>query len=338
MLITFNNKGIYCAQADVYIDPWQPVPKAIITHAHADHARPGNKHYLCHQHSAALLKLRLGDHINIQTLDYGQNIHINGVQVSLHPAGHIMGSAQIKLTYKGETWVISGDYKLANDGISTPFEPISCQHFVTESTFGLPIYRFPSTETVATNILAWIESNRKQNKNTLLVGYALGKAQRLIETAAYSGLPIFAHGAIANVQQTLIQAGHPLHAVTPTATMDPKAKQAPYVVVLPPSVLKSTWLKRFAPYEIAYCSGWMQLRGARRRKNVNRGFVLSDHADWDQLQTAIQATGAENIYVTHGYKTAFARWLQEYAGLEAIEIATPYEDDLLLEEEKDEAI
>jgi len=338
MLITFNNKGIYCAQADLYIDPWQPVSKAIITHAHSDHAKPGNKHYLCHQDSVSLLKLRLGDQISVQALHYGQTIHIHGVTISLHPAGHIPGSAQVKLTYKGEIWVISGDYKLSSDGIAAPFEPVSCHHFVTESTFGLPIYRFPQVDTVTADMLAWIEANRKQQKNTLLVGYALGKAQRLIEIAAHAELPIFAHGAIANVQRTLIESGYPLHRVMPTATLDTKALSSPYVVILPPSALGSTWAKRFTPYEVAYCSGWMQLRGARRRKNVNRGFVLSDHADWDQLQTAVQATSAENIYVTHGYKATFAKWLVEHHGLQATEVTTQYENHLLLEEEKDEVI
>lgn len=338
MLLTFNDKGIYCAQANIYIDPWLPVDKAIITHAHADHARPGSRHYLCHKNSETLLKLRLGIDISVSSLAYGEVILINGVQISLHPAGHIIGSAQVKLSYKGETWVVSGDYKMQNDGIAEAFEPIRCDHFVTESTFGLPIYRFPDPAQIKQDVLQWIETNRQRKINSILVGYALGKAQRLIETAAETNLPIYAHGAVFNVQEQLISAGHPLHRVIYASPEQLKNESSPYVIIIPPSALGSSWLKRFTPYEIAYCSGWMQLRGARRRRNVSRGFVLSDHADWNQLNTAVQATGAENIYVTHGYKNVYAKWLSEQYQLNAVTVDTLYEDDLLVREEQDETI
>jgi len=337
IMLTFNDKGIYCAQAAIYIDPWFPVDKAIITHAHADHARFGSKHYLCHRDSATLLKLRLGPQTSIQCIDYGEEIDINGVKVSLHPAGHIIGSAQIRLSYKGEVWVVSGDYKLERDGISTPFDPVKCHHFVSESTFGLPVYRFPEAYEVERDMLNWIDNNRKANINSLMVGYSLGKAQRIIEVAGKTGLPIYAHGAIVNIQQRLIDDGHRLHNVA-YASADINKIPAPYVVVMPPSALHSSWMKKFAPYEVAYCSGWMQLRGARRRRNVNRGFVLSDHADWSQLNLAITATEAENIYVTHGYKSIYAKWLREQYHLNAIEVDTLYEDDLLMQEDRDESI
>ncbi|GAA4803971.1 ligase-associated DNA damage response exonuclease [Olivibacter ginsenosidimutans] len=337
-MLTFNDIGIYCARADLYIDPWKPVDKAIITHAHADHARFGSKQYLCHTDSVPLLKLRLGENTSVQGLSYAEPLTINGVTISLHPAGHIIGSAQVKLTYKGETWVVSGDYKLENDGIAIPFEPIRCQHFVTESTFGLPIYRFPSASLAKQDILQWIDENRQRQLNSLLIGYSLGKAQRLIEIASEAGLPLYAHGAIANIQAKLIQAGHNLHPVTYASAEAIREQKASYIVIMPPSALGSSWIKKFAPYALAYCSGWMQLRGARRRRNVNRGFVLSDHADWNQLNEAITATGAENIYVTHGYKATYAKWLRENYALNAMEVDTLYEDDLLLEEEKDEGL
>jgi len=337
-MLTFNDKGIYCAQAGIYIDPWQPVDRAIITHAHADHARPGNRRYLCHGDSTALLKLRLGEETTIQSLAYGEEINLNGVRISLHPAGHIIGSAQIRLSYRGEIWVVSGDYKLQNDGISTPFEPIPCHHFVTESTFGLPIFRFPSPSVVEREILEWVENNRQHTINSILIGYSLGKAQRLIEIVAKAGIPIYAHGAIYRVQQRLIENGHQLHPVIYATAETMKSQQGPYIVIIPPSALGSTWMKKFTPYETAYCSGWMQLRGARRRRNVNRGFILSDHADWEQLKAAVMATGAENIYVTHGYKNIYAKWLQENFHLKAMEVYAQYEDHLLIEEERDGAI
>jgi len=337
-MLTFNDKGIYCAQADLYIDPWMPVDKAIITHAHADHARFGSRHYLCHQDSVSLLKLRLGENNHIQALSYGQTLTINGVKISLHPAGHIIGSAQVRLSYKGEIWVVSGDYKLEDDGIATPFESVKCHHFVTESTFGLPIYNFPPISESSDDILQWIEGNRQKQLNSLMVGYALGKAQRLIAIAAQTELPLYAHGAVANIQTRLIADGHKLPPVNYASPVLMKEQKAPYIVIMPPSALGTSWVKKFAPYEIAYCSGWMQLRGARRRRNLNRGFILSDHADWNQLNTAVTATGAENVYVTHGYQAIYAKWLRENYHLNAVEVDTLYEDDLLMQEENNEAI
>lgn len=337
-MLTFDNKGIYCARAGLYIDPWLPVNKAIITHAHADHAHKGNKHYLCQTDTAPLLKLRLGTDISLETLAYGQQITINGVTISLHPAGHIIGSSQVRLSYKDEIWVVSGDYKLQDDGLSTPFEPLKCQHFITESTFGLPIYHFPKPAIVKQELHEWIQKNNEQAVNSLLVGYSLGKAQRIIEMASELNMPIFAHGAIFNVQQQLINAGHKLHPVQYASIERIKMLNAPYLLVLPPGAIGTPWLKKFNPYEMAFFSGWMQLRGARRRRNVARGFVLSDHSDWNQLNTAILATTAENVYVTHGYKSIFAKWLREEHHLNAVEVETLYEDDLLMREDTDAAL
>lgn len=337
-MLTFDNKGIYCAQADLYIDPWLPVNKAIITHAHADHAHKGNKHYLCQTDTAPLLKLRLGNDISIETLNYGERITINGISISLHPAGHIIGSSQVRLSYKDEVWVVSGDYKLQDDGLSTAFEPLKCQHFITESTFGLPIYHFPKPDSVKQELHEWILKNNQQVVNSLLVGYSLGKAQRIIEMASELDMPIYAHGAIVNIQQQLINAGHKLHPVQYASFDLIKTLKPPYLLILPPSAIGTPWLKKFNPYEIAFFSGWMQLRGAKRRRNVARGFVLSDHADWNQLNSAVLSTNAENIYVTHGYKSIFAKWLREEHKLNAVEVETLYEDDLLMREDTDAAL
>lgn len=340
-MITFNNKGIYCARAKVYIDPWKPVKKAIITHAHADHARWGSEGYLCHRDTAPLLRLRLGEDIAVQSLEYGQSIQINGVKISLHPAGHIIGSAQVRLEYKGEVWVISGDYKVHADGISTPFEPVRCHHFVTESTFGLPIYHFRKDEDLRRDVLAWLGKNREEGRHSIMVGYALGKAQRLIAMLPDDGSTVYAHGAVVRVQDRLIAAGHRLRPVASALLADLKNTEEPVTVIVPPSALGTPWMRRFQPASIAYFSGWMQLRGARRRRNVDRGFALSDHADWAELNEAVRVTGAEHIYVTHGYKSIFAKWLREERGLDAVEVDTLYdesEEETVKEGDTDEAV
>lgn len=337
-MLTFNDKGIYCAKAAVYVDPWQPVERAIITHAHADHARPGSKHYLCHELTAPLLRLRLGEAISVQTLTYGETITLNGVSVSLHPAGHIIGSAQVRLAYKGEVWVISGDYKMQDDGLSTPFEPVRCHHFITESTFGLPIYKFPPQDEVKRDMNNWIAKNREDGINSLLVGYALGKAQRIIEMIDFPDQTIYAHGAVANIQQRFIDSNVSLRPVVPAIQANIKAKEHAGIIVMPPSAIGTPWLKRFSPYKVGFFSGWMQLRGARRRRNADRGFVLSDHADWMQLNAAILATQAQHIYVTHGYKAIYAKWLRENYQLDAVEVDTLYDDELLNGEGSDETL
>ena len=179
-LLTFTKNGIFCPLADVYIDPSRPVKRAIVTHAHSDHARWGNKFYLSHKLNEQILRLRLGKDITLQTVDYKESIDINGVKVSFHPAGHIWGSCQIRVSYKDEVWVVSGDYKLENDGFSDAFEPVQCHAFITESTFGLPVFKWQPQETVYNDIRAWWNENASNGKTSILTAYALGKAQRLI--------------------------------------------------------------------------------------------------------------------------------------------------------------
>lgn len=326
-MLRFDTKGIYCEQANVYIDPWEPVDKALITHAHSDHARAGSKAYLCHHDSVALLRLRLGQDIQVEGVRYGHPVYINGVKISFHPAGHIIGSAQIRLEYKGEIWVISGDYKLQEDNVSVPFEPLKCHHFITESTFGLPIYKFPPPGFVHADINHWWEKNAASNIATVIIGYALGKAQRIIQHLDENIGKIYTHGAVDNINKTLIENGISLK---PTTRVTPDSSKKDFrnaIIVAPPSAIGSPWLNRFAPFSLGVCSGWMQLRGARRRRSADRGFILSDHCDWTQLNEAIKLTGAENIYVTHGYKTVFAKWLRESCGLQAFEVDTLYEND-----------
>lgn len=324
-MISFTDKGIYCEQGDFYIDPWKPVERALITHAHSDHARPGNQHYLSHHLSIPILKLRLGIDINVQGCKYGETITMNGVAITFFPAGHIIGSAQIKLEYKGEIWVISGDYKTTDDLVSTPYQPVKCHHFVTESTFGLPIYNFDPVETIYADINHWWSENTAAGVNTILLGYALGKSQAILNALDTSIGNVWLHGAVANVNDALRAVGYDFPGVRITVETDRKAI-TPSLIVAPPSALGTPWLKKLAPYKVAMCSGWMALRGARRRYGVDRGFVLSDHCDWSQLNEAIIATGAEHIYVTHGYETPFVKWIKEHHGLQAYEVKTLFHD------------
>lgn len=326
-MLKFDSNGIYCVQAGVYIDPWQPVDRALITHAHADHARPGSKYYKCHHDTLPVLKLRLGADIHAEGTGYNEPFMMNGVKISFHPAGHIIGSAQIRLEYKGEVWVVSGDYKLQQDGVCTPFEPVKCHHFITESTFGLPVYNFPEPALVHADINNWWSANAAAGINSVIIGYSLGKAQRIMQHLDEQIGDIFTHGAVDNINKVLTEHGIPLqHTQRVVATMQKKdIKNA--IIVAPPSAIGSSWLNRFAPYSLGVCSGWMQLRGARRRRSADRGFILSDHCDWSQLNEAVKATGAENVYVTHGYKSVYARWLREECGLNAVEVETLYESE-----------
>lgn len=339
MLLQFRKNGIYCEQAGVYIDPWYPVDKAIITHAHSDHARWGNKYYLAHDDSKRILQYRLGKDIIIETLPFHKKIDVNGVAISLHPAGHITGSAQVRLEYKGEVWVVSGDYKVKPDGLNIPFEPVICEHFITESTFGLPIYDFPDTVAVYDAMQKWCMKNINSGKSVVICGYSLGKAQRILDCVKSLDVPIVVHGAIYNTNEAL------------GISNDRYARYAPgiqkqigrnLIFVATTSTAGSPWLKQFEPFELALCSGWMQLRGARRRRNADMGFIMSDHADWNDLNIAVNATGAQNIYVTHGYKSAYARWLKENKNLNAVTVDTLFEgeeteaDTLPLEESRAE--
>jgi len=335
-MLKFDRFGIFCEPAGVYIDPWKPVERAIITHAHSDHARWGNQHYLAHHAAVPVLRLRLGADINVQGLAYNEAVTINGVRISLHPAGHIPGSAQVRLEYKGEVWVASGDYKLQHDGISTPFEPVRCHHFITESTFGLPVYNFPEAAAVYNDINHWWCRNRDAGKSSVIIGYALGKAQRIIRHLDPSIGPIYTHGAVANINRVLSGIVE-LPESRPAVDFIRKETQGA-IIVAPPSAIGTPWLKRFEPYSLGICSGWMQLRGARRRRGADRGFVMSDHCDWQQLNTAVLATGAENVYVTHGYKSIYAKWLRDEYGLNAVEVDTLYEGENIEENKPEENI
>jgi putative mRNA 3-end processing factor len=311
MLLEFTDNGIYCKQADVYIDPWKPVDKAIITHAHSDHARWGMKHYLCHEKSKAILEYRLGKDILIETKKYHEPFYINRVNFSLHPAGHVIGSSQIRVEYKGEVWVVSGDYKTEFDGISDAFEPIKCNTFITECTFGLPIYNWQNQSEVFNEMIHWIKQNQQNGFNSVIFAYALGKAQRIIQNIYPEISEIYTHGAIENTNRVIRESGI---FIAPTILINKETdlkKIKGKVIIAPPSAQDTPWLRKLEPYKTAVASGWMALRGTRRRRNIDKGFVLSDHADWKGLNSAIKYSECETVIATHGYTEIFSRWLKE---------------------------
>lgn len=326
-LIEITKSGIYCPKADIFIDPWKPVKRALITHGHSDHARPGNSYYLSTEEALPVIRYRLGEEANVEGIKYGEVRKINGVNFSFHPAGHIYGSAQIKIEYKGEVWVVSGDYKTAADPFAGEFEPLRCDTFVTESTFGLPVFKWKTDINISAEINDWWRYNQSIGKISVIAGYALGKAQRIIKMLDTSKGRIFTHGAVENINAILRKQGVGLPETTRVTPEITKDQLMGSIVIATPSAINSPWMRRFKPYSTAIASGWMVLRGARRRRSVDKGFVLSDHADWDGLNKAVEATGAKKVVVTHGYTSIFSQWLRE-KGYDSQEVATEFEGEL----------
>lgn len=326
-LVIARPEGLYCPPGDFYIDPWRPVERAVITHGHGDHARWGSQHYLAAAPGEGILRSRLGAEINLQTLAYGERINHHGVTLSLHPAGHVLGSAQVRLEYRGEVWVASGDYKVEPDATCAPFESVRCHTFITESTFGLPIYRWQPQAQVFAGVDDWWRQNQAAGRASVLFCYAFGKAQRLLQGIDASIGPILVHGAMEPLNQVYRDAGVALPEtlrVSEVPKGDPRLRQG--LIMAPPSAGGSTWMRRFGDYSDAFASGWMLLRGARRRRGVDRGFVLSDHADWPGLNWAIAECGAERVFVTHGSVNILVRHLREQ-GLDAQAFDTEYGDE-----------
>lgn len=335
-LLEFTNKGIYCSAAKVYIDPWRPVNKAIITHGHADHSRKDHKNYITHHNNVPIIIHRLGN-VDVTGVEWNKEFMVNGVRFSLHPAGHIIGSSQVRVEHKGEVWVFSGDYKTENDGISTPYEALKCHTFITECTFGLPAFRWMPQKEVFANINQWWELNRAENKTSVLFGYSLGKAQRLLKYLNTDIGKIYTHGAIENMTNVL----RTMVDFPKTTRITPETKKEELlgnIVLAPPSAHGSPWIRKMVPFETASASGWMTFRGARRRRAIDKGFVLSDHCDWQGLLQSIAATGAEKIICTHGYSDIFSRYLRE-KGYDARTEQTQYgEEDNLQTPEEDSSV
>jgi putative mRNA 3-end processing factor len=331
-MLTESADGLYCAAGNFFIDPWRPVARAVITHAHGDHARPGMDAYLCAGPGAELLKRRFGPEARIESLRYGQRVALGDVVVSFHPAGHVLGSAQIRIEplraeMQSGVWVVAGDYKRAADPTCAPFEPIACDTFVTESTFGLPIYRWDSTETLLRDIVAWWNACADERKCAVLFCYTIGKAQRVLaELTGLTDRPVFVHGMMLPMIEAYRAAGVSMIPVKP-ATDQPRGTSFAGELVLAPLPARGTpWMRRLGAHSDAFASGLMRVRGVRRQRAFDRGFVLSDHADWPALLHTIEETGAPRVLATHGHAEPLARFLSEQ-GREAGVIRTAWEGE-----------
>lgn len=322
-LVVMRPEGLYCPQGDFYIDPWRPVPRAVITHGHADHARTGMGEYHVAEPGLPILRWRLGEQ-NFRAHAYGVPFELGSARISLHSAGHVLGSAQVRIEADGQVWVASGDYKRQADPTCAPFEPVLCDTFITEATFGLPIYRWPDTGEVAREIVRWREECAARGETAILYCYALGKAQRLLaELAAHTDVPAHLHGAMDAGVAIYRDAGIPM---LPTLRVADEAKGADFagaLVLAPPSAAGSAWVRRFRRAQHGFASGWMRVRGNRRRRNYDRGFVVSDHADWPDLLRTIRDTGARRVIATHGNTDALIRVLNDM-GVHAENFRTEY--------------
>jgi putative mRNA 3-end processing factor len=323
-LIITTDRGLYCPAGDFHIDAWKPVPRNVVTHAHSDHARRGSEKYLVPVDGQAVLRRRLGSDIAIDAIEYGQSIDMHGVNLSLHPAGHLLGSAQVRLEHQGQVWVFTGDYKTESDPTCRPFELVQCHTFITECTFGLPIFRWRPGVEIAADLNAWWRANIERGRTSILLAYSLGKAQRVLAMLDASIGPILLHGAVHAMTETYREAGVALPSAMHADAENAKKFKGSAMVIAPPGAEGGPWIRKFHPESVAVASGWMQVRGRRRRQAVDRGFVLSDHVDWPSLQATIAATGAEHIIATHGYTGPLVRYLRE-SGKIAEEFATRFE-------------
>jgi len=325
-LVTVNKEGLYCEAGDFFIDPWRAVDTALITHAHADHARSGSQHYIATAISQGVLKKRLGTTIDLQGVEYGEKLKLGNAWVSFHSAGHVLGSAQIRIEYKDEVWVISGDYKRCADPTCEPFEVVPCDVFITEATFGLPIYHWNRGDETCRRIYDWWQSDLE--RPSILFCYSFGKAQRVLsELVEWCDRPVYVHGAIQALNEIYRDVGVNMVQTISTSDMPKSHKYQGDLILSPPSGHRSSWMKRFKHPQTAFASGWMAVRGARRRRGYEQGFVLSDHADWAGLVNTVLETGANTVYVTHGQSDVLARYLSECHGVNAMPLKTLFEGE-----------
>lgn len=325
-IVQLRREGLYCPAGDFHIDPWLPVPRAVITHGHGDHARSGMGSYHTTRAGLPILQWRLLDQ-DYHPHEYGEAFQLGEAIVSLHPAGHVLGSAQVRIQTRDGVWVVSGDYKRQADPTCAPFEVVPCDTFISECTFGLPIYRWPDTGDVAREIVQWRDQCAARGEAAILYCYALGKAQRVLaELAAHTDRAVLLHGAMTTGVEIYRRAGIPM---VDTRLVSESARDTDYageLVLAPPSAAGSPWQRRFRNAQHGFASGWMRVRGNRRRRNMDRGFVISDHADWPALVETIRETGAGRVILTHGDTHALVRALNE-DGIRAETLATQYGDD-----------
>ena len=332
-MLTETSSGLWCAAGRFHLDPWEPVERAIITHAHGDHARPGSRSYLCAAACEPLLRRRFGSDAPIESLPYGQPVTINDVRLSFHPAGHVLGSAQVRLESAADgVWVVSGDYKRAADPTCAPFESVRCDVFITESTFGLPIYRWDATTKVMSEVYDWWTANAEAGRTSVLFCYSIGKAQRVLaELMPYTDRSVYVHGMMLGMIEAYRESGVAMLPITPVIERSGKSRSsaasfAGELVLAPLSARGTPWMRRLGDISDAFASGLMRVRGVRRQRAFDRGFVLSDHADWPALLQSIEETGAARVLATHGHAEPLARYLSEH-GLASGVIRTAWEGE-----------
>jgi putative mRNA 3-end processing factor len=319
-LVTATQRGLYCPPGDFYIDPAKPVQTAVVTHAHGDHLRAGSARILLAAPGLGVARKRLDDARNVVAMEYGAPFKLGPVTLSLHPAGHILGSAQVRLEHDGQVWVVSGDYKRQPDPTCAPFEPLRCDVFVSETTFGQPHFVWPDTAAVVGNIVRWWQINRERGRNSVLFCYALGKAQRVLaELLRHTHEPVHVHGEIGGLVEVYRAAGIDMVPTIPvTATSAAQLRGA--LIMATPTMSRSAWLRRLGTGTRAFCSGWMLLEGESQRRGYDMGFVVSDHADWPALVRTCQDSGAARILLMHGRTDRLAAHLMGL-GLDAAPLA-----------------
>lgn len=303
--------GLFCPAADLYIDPTRKVDRAVITHGHADHARRGHRCALVSASGEAIVRLRVGPATRLQALPYGEPLRIGDATISLHPAGHLLGSAQVRIEVGGRVAVVTGDYKRGTDPTCEPFEPLPCHLLVTETTFGLPVYRWPDPASVAEEIDQWWARNRAEGVNSVLLGYSLGKAQRLLAMLRPERGPILAHGAVIAFLALYRQAGVRLPDTLTLNTEHLAQSRGRAMIVVPPAAMKPNLRRKLGNCRIGFASGWTLLPKRRNSSSHDAGFVVSDHVDWPELLQTVEDCAPEELWATHGYREEVCRYFSE---------------------------
>lgn len=333
-LVTLTPEGLFVPAAGLHIDPWGRSEQAIVTHGHADHARGTARHVLTAASGVGILRTRLGKGASVEGVAFGERLRVGDAEISLHPAGHILGSAQVRIQVPGEgVWVVTGDAKRQPDPSAEPFEVVRCETLISECTFGLPVYRWPPPDQVVASMLAWWREEADTGRNVLLGAYALGKAQRVLahlaplEAEGALPGPILVHGAVDRLLPPYREAGIPLPPVVRVTREAVKAAGGRALILAPPSAAGTPWARKLEPFSLGVASGWMRIRGTRRRRGADRGFVLSDHFDWPDLLRTIHETGARRVGLTHGATGPAVRYLRE-SGLHAWALPTRFEGEV----------
>lgn len=326
-LLIPTREGLWCEAGGFHVDPWRPVPLAVVTHAHADHATPGCGRYLASQNTLDVMRVRFSADLDGEVIDWGTSRSLGGCSVSLHPAGHVLGSSQVRIAHRDEVWCVTGDYKCDADSSCEPFELVPCDTILSECTFGLPVYRWRDPADVFAEMNAWWRSNAERGRTTVFLAYAFGKAQRILSGLDPDIGPIGIHGSLVGPTEVYRTAGIDLPATVRANRDSAEELRGGGAIICPPSATGTPWIRRFNGPDglrLGFVSGWMQVRGRRRWQSVDRGFVLSDHADWNALNDTILGCGARRIGLTHGSTEVLARHLRERHQLETFEVATRY--------------